>query len=152
MNASFAAIDICDKTSLLKACDLLHDARFDCTHAEFHGQAAIWRAVFIREFFEDASLVSEQCGIIFTTLTYPMVESILELRGVTGCDTRDRSGIGSYTFNECQVSHDKYRFLFCENMEVVITFAGKPSGSLRDVRLLDERRSCSVLRNPFRRK
>jgi hypothetical protein len=152
MNANLIIIDICDETSLLKACDILHDASFDPMNAKFDVQTATWTAVFHRDFFEDVGLVSERSGILFTTFTYPMAESVLELRGITACDILDRSRIGTYTFNECQVSRGRYRFLFCESMEVVVTFREKPSGSLRDIRLLDENGSYTALRNPFRRR
>lgn len=115
-------------------------------------QKGTWSGVFIREFFEDASLISERRGTIFTTLTYPMAESILELRGITGWDIVDRSRIGTYTFNECQAGRGEYRFLFCEDMEIIVTLREKPSGRLRDVRLLDERGSFFALQNPFCRR
>jgi len=152
MNANLVTIDICDEMSLLKACDILHDARFDPSNAKFDVPTATWRAAFIREFFEDPSLMSERSGIIFTTFTYPMAESVLELRGITDLKTSERSNIGVYNFNECQVSRGKCRLLFCESMEIVVTFGEKPSGSLRDIRLLDEHRSYCVWRNPFRRR
>ncbi len=152
MNANLVTIEISDETSMFQACDILHDARFDLGNATLDIQNGTWSGVFIREFLEDASLISEHTGIIFTTLAFPMAESVLELRGVTGRDIRDRSHIGTYTFNECQASHGTYRFLFCESMEIVVTFREKPQGRLRDIRLLDEHGSFLALRNPFRRK
>jgi hypothetical protein len=152
MNPNLVTIDICDETSLLKACDILHDARFDPVNARFDAQTATWTAVFSREFLEDPSLVSKRPGILLTTLTYPMAESIVELRGITSFDTVDRSRIGIYTFDECRVRRGKCRFLFCESMEILVTFREKPSGTLRDIGLLVEHGSCCVWRNPFRRK
>ena len=152
MNPNLVTIEISDETSFLKACDILHDGRFDLGNAEPNMQTGTGRGVFIREFFEDASLMSERPGIIVTKLTFPMAESVLELAGITGWDVRDRSHIGRYTFNECQPVRGKYRLLFCEHMEILLTFRGKPSGRLRDIRLLDERGSYFAIRNPFRRR
>ncbi len=151
MNPNLVTIEISDETSLLKACDILHDARVDLADATFDAKAGSWRGVFIREFFEDASLISERRGIFGTKFSFPMAESVLELDNISSCDVVDKSSIGKYTFNECQATQGKYRFLFCEDMEIVVTFREKPSGQLRDIRLLDERGSYFTLRNPFRR-
>jgi hypothetical protein len=152
MNANLVSIDICDEKSLLNACDILHDARFDLGSAKFDAQVATWNAIFIREFFEDATLVTERRGIVFTSFTYPMAESVLELDGVADYSVRDRSHIARHTFSECQVRRGKCRLFFCEGMEIVLTFKERPSGCLRDVRLLEEHGARRVLRNPFRRK
>jgi hypothetical protein len=106
MNPNLVTIDISDETSMLQACDLLHDGRFELGTATPDIQAGTWKGIFIRQFFE----------------------------------------------NECQAIRGKYWFLFCEDMEIVLSFREKPSGRLRDVRLLDERGSYSTLRNPFRRR
>lgn len=150
MMPNLVTIDITDETSLLQACDILHDARFDLGKAMSDVLAGTWSGVFIREFFEDESLMSESPGLFFTKLTYPMAESVLQLSGIANCDVRDRSRIGISTFNECQPSHGEYRFVFCEGTEIVFTFKEKPTGRLHDVRLMDERGSHLALRNPFR--
>jgi hypothetical protein len=151
-NPNLVTIEISDESSLLKACDILHDARLDLGEAKPNVETGIWKGIFIREFLEDASLMFERPGILFATVTFPMAESVLELAGVTGWDVRDRSHIGRYTFSECQPAGGKYRLLFCEDMEILLTFREKPSGRLRDIRLLDERGSFSAIRNPFRRR
>jgi hypothetical protein len=152
MNQNLVTIEVTDETSLLRACDILHDARFDVGNAMADMQAGRWTGVFVREFFEDATLLSELRGIIFTKVTFPMAESVLELGGIADCDVLDSSHLGTYTFSECQSVRGKYRFFFCEGMEIVFTFKEKPTGRLRDIRLLDERGSYLAIRNPFRRR
>ena len=152
MSPKLVTIEIIDEASLLEACDILHDARFDLEKAKPDLQSESWSGVFIREFFEDASLMSERPGIIFTKMTFPMAECSFKLTGIVGCDLQDRSRIGRYTFNECQPLRGSYRFLFSEDMEIVFRFREKPCGRLQDIRLFDERGSYFALRNPFRRK
>lgn len=146
------AIQIQDQVSLLEACDILHDARFDLSKAKFDAQTGVWSAVFIREFFEDPALMQEQDRLLVTRFTFPMAECTLELSGLKGCDVQDRSRIGTYTFNECQPSANGYRLVFCENMEIVFTVHGEPKGKLRDVKLLNELGSYWSFRNPFRKR
>ena len=152
MSQKLVTIEISDQASLLQACDILHDARFDFSQAKFDGQSGTWRAVFIREFFEDPSLMQEHRTFIFARFTFPMAECVLELSEVSGYEVQDRSKIGIFTFNECRPDGDSYRFDFCENMDISFRFHNKPNGRLSDMRLLEEQGSMWAFRNPFRRK
>lgn len=152
MSQKLVTIEISDQATLLKACDLLHDARFDLSQAEFDSQSGTWRAFFIREFFEDPNLRRDHPIFIFTRITFPMAECVLELSGVSGYEVQDRSMIGTFTFNECRLDGTCYRFDFCENMDLSFHFDGKPGGKFKDLKPLDEQGAMWAFRNPFRRR
>ncbi len=152
MNSNFVKIEISDDKSLLHACDLLHDASCDISNYKFEEKTGLWQAVFEREFLEDPDLLtSKPKFIIFAKHLSPLAESILILKRVKSCNIIDKSHIGTYMFNECQVQAEEYRFLFCEDMEMIITFEDKPQGMLIDKKLLNKTISMYSLRNPFRR-
>ena len=152
MTHKLVRIQIHDDASLLEACDLLHDARCDLSTYKFDEENGIWQATFEREFFEDSNLVkSEPRFIILKKHTFPLAESVLTIKGVKNCEIRDKSNIGIYTFNECEIKDNIYMFLFCEDMEMLLTFISKPEGSLIDKRLLDTKSSIYSFRNLFRK-
>ena len=152
MTSNLVKIQISDDKSLLEACDILHDARCDLSTYEFDEKAGKWQATFKREFFEDPNLVKhEPRFIIFERHTFPLAESVLTIKGVKNCEIRDKSNIGIYTFNECQIKNNIYRFLFCEDMEMLLTFIRKPEGNLIDKKLLDTKSTMYSFRNPFRK-
>lgn len=151
MNKNLVNIQIEDEKSLLEACDLLHDARCDLSTLEVNESEGTWCVKFEREFFEDPTLMkSAPFLFIFTKYTFPHVESQLKLKGIKNYKIIDKSNIGTYTFNECQRHNKVYKLLFCENMEMEITFGEHPSGQLNDLTLLNKEGSYTSFRNPFR--
>ena len=133
-------IDIRDKASLLKACDLLHDAKFDMDLSKWDNESGVWSACFEREFFEDKRLCSlDKDWIVLKKYSFPLCDTFLELRNVKTLTCIDKSRIGIYTFNECVPNDGGYDFYFCEDMTISLRFAGSPSGIFRDRKLLDTR-------------
>ena len=152
MEHNLAKIEISDDKSLHEACDLLHDARCDLSTLDVDKEQGTWLAKFQREFFEDPALMTHKRRFFFfTKSSFPLAETELRLEGIIGYEILDKSHIGVYVFNECQKSNNLCRLLFCEDMEMIITFENKPRGSLTDLRLLDEQGSYYSLRNPFKR-
>jgi hypothetical protein len=153
MNNNLVRIDIIDNESLLKACDILHDAYFDLSTVEYDENNGIWKAIFEREYFENSkTMQTEQKFLFLTKVTFPLAKSELSLGGIKTYKIEDRSNIRIYSFNECQVKKHIYKFLFNEDMEITITFQDKPKGSLVDQELLDKKGSYYRWSNPFKRK
>jgi len=137
---SLVDVKITDEKSLLNACDLLHDARFELSSVSFDQAKGMWKATFTREFFEDPNLMqAKRAFLIFTRHTFPLAESVLELAGVASQNVEDRSQIGTFMFNECRPVKGAYHLVFCENMEITLVFCQQPAGRLRDLRLLDHK-------------
>ncbi len=152
MTDKLVKIEIRDHESLMEACDLLHDAQCDVSGLEVDQTAGCWEAPFEREFFEDPNLIqSRRSLLLFTRYTFPLVSSHLTLRNVATYEIRDRSRIGTYTFDECCLRGDTYELLFCEDMEMVLRFRDKPCGELRDLSLLSRKGSLFGFRTPFRK-
>jgi hypothetical protein len=150
MNDKLIQIEITDHESLMNACDLLHDARFDLAGLEMDREAGSWNASFEREYFEDASLLqSRRRLLLFTKYTFPLVMSKLVLREVASCGIEDKSRIGTYTFNECRLKDKAYELVFCEDMKMTIRFKDRPYGELRDLSLLSKKGSFLALGSPF---
>lgn len=150
---SLVDIKITNEKSLLNACDLLHDARCDLSSVNFDQAKGTWRATFTREFFEDPNLMqAKKVLFIFTRHTFPLAESVLELVGVTSQKIEDRSQIGTFMFNECQLVKGAYHLVFCEDMEITLVFRQQPAGRLRDLRLLDRMGTYLSFGNRFRRR
>ena len=140
-------VDIADEASFLKACDYLHDASFDLSAVHLDRKAGEWKGIFHREFHEDRELIkrtSRRVLLFFRRYEIPLVESELLLSGVRGVEVADRSKIGRYTFNEARRHGQAWRMVFCEDMEILVSFGGGPRGVLRDTRFLDEHRSGIV--------
>lgn len=150
MGGNLVTIDIADENSLLRACDILHDARFDLSTARFDELAGRWQAMFVREFFEDLSLLRRRRFLFLSWYTFPMAETTLQLSEITSYHINDRSQIGTYSFNECRPQRGSYRLAFCEDMEISMTFRDKPEGKLQDIKLLDERGSYWAIGDPLR--
>ena len=147
MNNNLVLIKISDDKTLMKACDLLHDAKFDLTQMEYDHEGRKWTGVFKREFFEDPTLIeTNRKFIIFSRHTFPMVETVLTLDEVANITVSDKAKIEVFTFNECQHQSTKYRLIFCEDMEIVIEFVSQPKGHFRDIKLLDEKGSMLTFR------
>jgi hypothetical protein len=142
MSDQLVSLEISDESSLLRACDLLHDSKFDLSAMHFDPGQGTWRATFVREFFEDPALI-ESCPafLVFTRYTFPLAESVLSLEGVSSCEVIDRGQIETFTFNECRCRDLAYRFFFVEDLEIRVCFGASLRGNLRDLRLLDERGS-----------
>lgn len=152
MNNGFVQIEISDHGSLMKACDLLHDAQCDISSITFNADLGSWKATFKREFFEDPTLMQHEPRLfIFTKHTFPLITSQLSLDGVTACKIEDKADIGTYMFNECRLNDQAYVLWFCEDMKITLTFAGTPRGQLRDLNRLEEKVSYFTFRNPFRK-
>jgi hypothetical protein len=150
MNDKLVQIEIGDHESLMKACDLLHDARFDLAGLEMDQEAGSWNASFEREYFEDAGLLlSRRRLLVFTKYTFPFVMSRLVLREVASCGIEDKSRIGTYTFNECRLKDKAYELVFCEDMKMTIQFKDRPCGELRDLSLLSKKGAFLALGSPF---
>jgi len=79
-----------------------------------------------------------------------MAKSELSLEGIKTFTIEDKSKIQIYSFNECQVKNNTYKFFFNEDMEITIIFEDKPKGSLADQKLLDKKGSFYKWRNPFK--
>ena len=153
MNKNLVTIDIKNDESLLEACDILHDAKFDISQLQVDENAGVWRGRFEREFFEDPSLIKHESKfLILVKGTFPLADSELRLDGVKSYEIQDKSKIGIYTFNECKIVDGVATLFFCEDMKMIVTFRGCPSGSLIDHKLLDKRSAFYFFRNPFRQK
>jgi len=152
MNSKFVQLEIRDHDSLMKACDLLHDARCDVSTIALDRSAGSWTALFRREFFEDPELMQAEPRLfILTKHTFPLVSSQLTLHDFTSYEIEDRSHIGTYMFNECRLIGDTYHLWFCEDMRIILRFRDKPHGELRDLNLLGEKGSFFTFRNLFKR-
>jgi hypothetical protein len=153
MNEYFVHIEIMGHDSLMKACDLLHDARCDISILEVDRNIGSLRAFFEREFFEDLSLLhSEPRLFIFTKHTFPFISSQLTLQDVVSYEIEDESQIGTYTFNECRLNDDAYELYFCEKLKIILRFKDKPRGELCDLNLSAKKGSFYTIKNPFRKK
>jgi hypothetical protein len=152
MNSKFVQLEIRDDDSLMKACDLLHDARCDVSSAALDRNVGRWTALFQRECFEDPDLMQAEPRLfIFTKHAFPFVLSELSLCDVASCEIQDRAHIGTYMFNECRLNGRTYELFFCEDMKIILKFQDKPRGQLCDLNLLEEKGSFFTLRNPFKR-
>lgn len=139
MNSNLVTINITDDASLLEACDILHDARFDLSTLHRDRDGSIWKATFEREFFEDPDLMTRERKLFFfTKTTFPMAETELTLTGLKSYRIEDNSRIRFYSFNKCQITGNVATLLFCENMKIIIEFEGRPQGTLVDLQLLDK--------------
>lgn len=146
-DTKLARVDITDEASFLKACDCLHDASFDLSAVHLDREAGEWKGIFHREFREDPEPIkrtSRRVLLFFRRYEVPLVESALLLSGVRHVEVTDRSRIGRYTFNEARRHGKAWRMIFCEDMEILVSFGGGPHGVLRDTRFLDEHRSGIV--------
>lgn len=153
MNDNLVRIEIRDNDSLLEACDILHDARFDLSTLHVDEEGGVWNGRFEREFFEDPGLMNYQPKLfIFDKATFPLADSELTLNGIKSYSIEDKSRIGIYHFNECEITGEVVTLLFCEDMKMILTFQDKPQGRLVDHKLLDKMGSFYLFRNPFRRK
>jgi hypothetical protein len=146
MDEKFLDIAIQDDESLLTACDYLHDSVLDLSKVQYNEAEGTWQAPFEREFLEDPSKIERKrkC-LIFSKVSFPVVHSVLTLEGVKTCRVEDKSKIQRYMFNECRVKDGMYRFVFCENMTIYITFSEKPAGNLKDQHFLEEKKSISII-------
>jgi hypothetical protein len=129
-------IEIINKSSLLAACDILHDAYFDLSKMRFNRTKRTWSGLFQREFFEDDILNKREKRLLFfTKYSYQLCDCTLELSNVSNCKYIDKSNIGIYMFNECIANNDTYKFQFCEDLEIAITFSEIPKGKLKYIQL-----------------
>ena len=152
MNNDLVKIDIVDDKSLLKACDILHDAYCDLSTVKYDESAGTWRAVFEREFFENPELMTfEPKFLFFHKVTFPMVKAEFTLEGIKTYKIEDRSNIQIYSFNECQVQNNIYRFFFNEDMEIIFALKDTPKGKLTDKELLEKKGSLFKWRNLFKK-
>ncbi|MHC4642590.1 MAG: hypothetical protein ACYS32_13170 [Planctomycetota bacterium] len=150
MNDHLVRIEIRDNDSLLEACDILHDARFDLSTLHVGEEVGVWNGRFEREFFEDPSLMNYQPKLfIFVKATFPLADSELTFNGITSYSIEDKSRIGIYHFNECKITGEFVTLLFCEDMKMILTFKDKPQGRLVDHKLMDKTGSIYLFRNPF---
>ena len=140
-NEKFVTIEIVDEATLFQAFDILHDATFDLDQAKYGEQSGVWRAVFIREFFEDPSLLIERRNFLFSRFSYPMVECLVELTGVRKLEVRDDAKIGAYDFIECHTQSGQYRLTFCADMEITFAFEQSPRGRLHDLKFTGDRKT-----------
>lgn len=149
MNANL--INISDDKTLLQATDFLHDGYCDLSTVQYDEDTGIWKAIFEREFFEDEKMMtSEPRFLFFNKVSFPMVKSEFILEGIKTYKIEDKSNIQIYSFNECQVKDNIYRFYFNENMEIIFTFNDTPKGNLTDKELLNKKGSYCIWRNPFK--
>ncbi len=150
MNKNLVKIEINDFESLLKACDLLHDARCELSLLQFNETEGILKARFEREFFEDKELIKTKSILFgFAKTTYPVAGSELILKGIKSFKTDDKSQVGKYTFNECKVTGNTITLSFCEDMNIILSFIDRPNGSLTDHKLLEKEVSYYHLYNLF---
>ena len=153
MNDHLVRIEIRDNDSLLEACDILHDARFNLSTLHVDEEIGVWNGRFEREFFEDPGLMNYQTKLfIFEKATFPLADSELTLNGIKSYIIEDRSRIGIYHFNECEIAGEAVTLLFSEDMKMILTFQDKRQGRLVDHKLLDKTGSFYLFRNPFRKK
>lgn len=151
MKTPLITININDGESLLEACELLHDARIDLSTICHDEQNETWCGTFERGFFEEPSLMTRKRRfLIFEKVLFPLVESKLTLSGVKRIDIHDASQIGIYMFNECKLDNGVATLIFCEDLEMEITFSDKPHGALIDQKALDKQGVIWIIRNPFR--
>ena len=151
MNNNLLNINVVDDESLLKACDILHDAYCDLSTVQYDEISGSINIIFEREFLEDQKLLKFEPKLLFLhKVNFPMAKSRLALQGIKTYKIEDRSNIQIYSFNECQLKNNVYKFFFNEGMEIIITFEDKPKGSLVDQELLDKRGSFYKWRNPFK--
>ncbi len=152
MDNKFVQLEITDQDSLIKACDLLHDARCDSSTVEMDLTKGFWTISFEREFFENPNLMQTKlCFFILTKHFFPLITSKLTFYNVLSYQIEDKSHIGKYMFNKCQIKDDIYELSFCEDMRMLLKFKNKPSGELRDLHLLQKKGSFFTFRNPFKR-
>ncbi len=152
MNNNLAKIDIVDDKSLLNACDILHDGYFDLSTVKYDENAGTWRASFEREFFEDSELMTFKPKLLFFhKVSFPMALSDLSLGGIKTYRIEDKSNIQIYSFNECRIKNEIYKFYFNEDLELTFTFEDPPKGSLTDQKLLDKKGSLYKWKNPFKK-
>lgn len=151
MTEKLININIHDDESLLKACDLLHDAHMDISDIKYNEAAGTLEASFECEYFEDPSKIeNEKKYRIFNKTSFPMVHSVLFLEGIETYRIENKSKIENFSFNECRIKEDKYKFVFCENMVITITFKKEPSGYLKDLRYSDKKGSILTFGKPHR--
>jgi len=142
MNNNLVKIDIIDNESLLKTCDILHDAYCDLSTVEYDENNGRWKGIFEREYFEDPKLVElEPRFLFFHKVSFPIAKSGLNLEGIKAYKIVDKSNIQIYSFNECEIKKNVYYFIFNESMEMNFTFKEAPEGNLVDQELLSKRGS-----------
>jgi hypothetical protein len=150
MNEKFILINIENNETLLGACDVLHDAYLDISKIQYKENEGTWEAPFEREFLEDPLKIKYQRKyLIFNKVSFPVVHSVLSLRNIKTYKLEDKSRLQKYTFNECQIKNDIYRFDFCEDMIIYFTFNIKPMGNLKDQYFLEEKKSFLTIGKPF---
>jgi len=153
MSEKFLDIAIQDDKSLLEACNFLHDGCLDISKIQYDETEGTWQAPFEREFLEDPSKIEyKRKYLIFSNVSFPIVHSVLTLKGVKTCRIEDKSKIQKYMFNKCRIKDGKYCFIFCEDMSIYITFSEKPAGNLKDHYFLEEKKSFLTIRKPFKNK
>jgi len=146
-------INIDSEKKLFKACDFLHDAECDINTIKYDKEAGEWEIVFQREYFDDLSKVkSERKLLIFSKISFPVIETVLRLSKLKSYEMKDKSKMEICMFNECQKSKGAYKFLFCQDMEMFFAFQEGPSGSLVDRGLMDKTKSFYTIGNWFDRK
>ncbi len=152
MNNNLLKVNIIDKKSLLKVCDILHDGYCDLSKIKYDEINGVWTAVFEREFFENTKLMNfERKLLFFHKVTFPMVKTEFTLERIKTYKIEDKSNIQIYSFNECQVKNNIYKLLFNEDMAITFTFNGMPKGGLTDQELLDKKGSYYKWKNPFKK-
>jgi hypothetical protein len=151
MNTNLLHIDIVDDESLLRACDVLHDAYCDISSLQYDEKAGSVRVLFEREYFEDSQLLKYEPRLLMWKVSFPMAKSELSLEGIKTFIIEDKSKIQIYSFNECQVKNNVFKLFFNENMEIAITFEDKPKGLLLDKDILDKMGSFYQWRNPLKK-
>jgi hypothetical protein len=151
MNNNLVKIIIVDNESLLRACDILHDAYCDLSRVEYDENNGTWKGIFEREYFEDSKLMElEPRFLFFHKVNFPMAKSELSLQGIKTYKIVGKSNIQIYSFNECEIKKNIYRFVFNESMEMTFTFKEAPKGNLIDQELLPKKGSIYKWRNPFK--
>ena len=74
MTQQFVKISIMDQSSLMKVCDLLHDARCNLSNVEVDLNLGEWKALFEREFFDDPELIKNEPRFFFLSKqTFPLI-------------------------------------------------------------------------------
>ena len=139
-------LTITDESSLLAACDWLHDDVFDLDSVSFDAGTGAWSIRLLRVGNDDPASHRVTRGLIFDHVSAPVFDSTLELAGVESFVVNDRSRIGQYAFNECRSQAGGYRFVFHEDMDFVIRFGLEPRGMLRDVGRTDSTETWRRLR------
>ncbi len=148
MTSNLVSIQIVDEKTLLDACDLLHDSKFDLTKSTYDSKARIWKGTFKREFFEDPTLMTSKRKFIFLTKhIFPMAEASLTIKNVESINVVDKADIEEFTFNECQPEKNAYRLIFCEDMEIELNINGRPNGKFKDIQVLEEKGSLVTFRD-----